>query len=237
MAPSNAWGSVFLKPAKNCFNAVKTCLINTVKTCFSALKLCVTELSGIYLGLLLLQFTPWLFLKCIPVLLFVKGLALNVALPLADIATDLAFTYSMYKGMNLTLSVYMASDDYKNDTCFDFTTNATLTPSNRSFLWVDLSLPNQKTIYPPSDSNITCIESRSGLEYTPLTSYTDACFYFFLFSGNNALFYYKDWLCYSDNFIRLIFDINQCTLVQRWSKSSTAKKFKNRKKNLCCRIF
>ena len=171
MAPLKAWCLGVFKPVKKCFNSV---------------KLCIAELSQIYLG--------WFFLQFIPVLLIMKGLILNVVLPLADIATDLAFTYSMYKEMNFTLILYMNSDDYKNDTCFDFTTNATFTPSNRSFLWVDLSqtTPSQKSKYPPSDSNITCIESRSGLEYTPLT-YPDAHnFFWFLMSGNNALFNYKD---------------------------------------------
>ena len=90
----------------------------------------------------------------------------------------------------------MISDDYKNDTCFDFTANASYTPSNTSFEWGSPYFPSKKSFYPPSDSNITCIESRSGLEYTPLT-FTDACkFYWFFMSGNNALFNYKDRFCY-----------------------------------------
>ena len=91
MAPLKAWCSGVFNPVKNCFNAV---------------KLCITEWSQMFVVWLFREFIPFFLpvlklikmvgLKVLIVIMFTKGLMLNVALPIADMGSDVKFAYDMH---------------------------------------------------------------------------------------------------------------------------------------------
>ena len=100
----------------------------------------------------------------------------DVIVPIIDVPSDLYQSFDLYFKMDYTLWVYMHSDNYLNDTCFDAKTNVSYTPSK-----------NINPMHVPSD-NVSCIDSRSSLIYTPLNRKDNFLHTMFVMSGNNALF-------------------------------------------------
>ena len=100
----------------------------------------------------------------------------DVIVPIIDVTSDISYSLDLYLNINYTLWVYMHSDNYLNDTCFDAKTNVSYTPSK-----------NINPMHVPSD-NVSCIDSRSSLIYTPLNRKDNFLHTMFVMSGNNALF-------------------------------------------------
>lgn len=137
---------------------------------FNSVKLCITER--------VIRVLEPLGLKGLKVWNSAKGPILNVALPIIDIGTDAIFAYEMYKTSNFEVKDYMVSSNYQTDTCIDHIANVSYTP-------YDGGVGAKSTFYAPSD-NVTCIDSKTGLIYTPLTFAEYWRSVWFGLSGNNA---------------------------------------------------
>ena len=109
-------------------------------------------------------------------IILVMRIIFDVYLPSVDVITDIYSSYHLYENFNYTLWVYMHSDNYLNDTCFDVKTNVSYTPSK-----------NINPMHVPY-MYVHCIDSRSSLSYTPLNREENFIHAMFFMLGNNALF-------------------------------------------------